>query len=78
MIGGKTGTAQVVKLTEESRDKEPEEMPYEHRDHAWMAAFGQKNGKKYVAVVLIEHGGHGSSAAGPVVKSIFDYLFSDM
>ena len=78
VIGGKTGTAQVVRLTEESRGKEPEEMLYEHRDHAWMAAFGQKEGEKYVAVVLIEHGGHGSSAAGPVVKSIFDYLFSDL
>ena len=76
VIGGKTGTAQVVKMTDETRGKEPEEMPYKYRDHAWMAAFGQKNGKKYVVVVLIEHGGHGSSAAGPVVKSIFDYLFT--
>ncbi len=78
VIGGKTGTAQVVKLTEETRGKETEEIPYRFRDHAWMAAFGQKDGKKYVVVVLIEHGGHGSAAAGPVVKSIFDYLFSEM
>lgn len=74
VVGGKTGTAQVVRLTEDSREKEPEEMPYRFRDHAWMVSFAQKKGKKYVVVVLVEHGGRGSSAAGPIVKSIYDYL----
>jgi len=76
-VGGKTGTAQVVKLKQEDRGKETEEIPYKHRDHAWMASFGQQGKETYVVVVLIEHGGHGSSAAGPVAKSVFDYLFSE-
>ncbi len=74
-IGGKTGTAQVVKLMAEYEDSETEEIPYKYRDHAWMASFGEKNGKRYVVVALVEHGGHGSSAAGPVVKAMYDFLF---
>ncbi|MCF8038016.1 MAG: penicillin-binding protein 2 [Desulfohalobiaceae bacterium] len=75
VVGGKTGTAQVVGMTDETRGMEAEEMEYRLRDHAWMASFAQKNGRKYVVVVLVEHGGHGGSAAGPIVKSIYDFLF---
>jgi len=75
-VGGKTGTAQVVKLKEEDREKETEEIRYKFRDHAWMASFAQQGKQTYVVVVLIEHGGHGSSAAGPVAKAVFDHLFS--
>jgi penicillin-binding protein 2 len=75
VIGGKTGTAQVIKLTEELRGEDTEAIPYRFRDHAWMASYGIRGKKKYVVVALIEHGGHGSSAAGPVVKSVYDYLF---
>jgi len=75
VIGGKTGTAQVIKLTEELRETETETIPYRFRDHAWMASYGIRGEDKYVVVALIEHGGHGSSAAGPVVKSVYDHLF---
>ncbi len=75
VVGGKTGTSQVVRMTDETRGKEVEDTPYRFRDHAWMASFAQKNDRKYVVVVLVEHGGHGSSAAGPIVKSIYDFLF---
>ncbi|MFO7803535.1 MAG: penicillin-binding protein 2 [Desulfovermiculus sp.] len=74
-VGAKTGTAQVVRLTEKHEDMETEEIPYQFRDHAWMAGFARKDDRAYVAVALVEHGGHGSSAAGPIVKDIFEYLF---
>jgi penicillin-binding protein 2 len=74
-VGGKTGTAQVVKLLEKYEKKETEEIPYKYRDHAWMAAFARQGGKAYVIVAMIEHGGHGGSDAGPVVKTAIDYLF---
>jgi penicillin-binding protein 2 len=76
-IGGKTGTAQVVKLKEEDREKETEEIKYRFRDHAWMASFGHIKGRDYVVVALVEHGGHGSSAAGPIVKAVYDSLAGD-
>ena len=75
-IGAKTGTAQVVRLMEEFEEKETDEIPYRYRDHAWIATFGSNGqGKSYVVVVLIEHGGHGSSAAGPVAKAVYEKLF---
>ena len=61
----------------EHEDKETEEIPYKFRDHAWLASFGRKNGKAYVVVVLVEHGGHGGAAAGPPSKAIYEYLFSE-
>lgn len=75
LMGGKTGTAQVVKLKAEDRGKKTEEIPYEFRDHAWLASWGVKDGKSVVVVCLVEHGGHGGEAAGPVSKAIYDYLF---
>lgn len=75
VVGGKTGTAQVVRLTDELRDLEDDEIPYKYRDHAWMAAFAEKGDRKYAIVAMIEHGLHGSSGAGPVVKAAIEYLF---
>lgn len=72
-IGGKTGTAQVVKIAE--LRKKVEDMPYKFRDHAWLATFGEKAGKSYVVICMVEHGGHGGTAAGPIVKGVYDYLF---
>jgi penicillin-binding protein 2 len=50
-------------------------MPYKYRDHAWLASFGEKDGRRYVVVVLVEHGGHGGEVAGPWPRAVFDYLF---
>jgi len=50
-------------------------MPYKYRDHAWISTWGQKDGKSYVVVCMLEHGGHGGESAGPVVKAVYDYLF---
>jgi penicillin-binding protein 2 len=76
-MGGKTGTAQVVKLKMAAGDRRlrTTEMEYAQRDHAWITAWGAKNGRRYVIVVMVEHGGGGSSVAGPVARKIFDHLF---
>lgn len=77
-MGGKTGTAQVVKLKmHNDRRLKPSEMAYEQRDHAWIATWGAKDGRRYVVVVMVEHGGGGSSVAGPVAKKIYDALFGE-
>ncbi|MDR0339389.1 MAG: penicillin-binding protein 2 [Desulfovibrio sp.] len=73
VMGGKTGTAQVVRLGEHRRKKN--EISYFHRDHAWFTAWGMKDGKTYVVVVMVEHGGGGSSTAGPIVAKVFEALF---
>ena len=75
-IGAKTGTAQVVKLINPDVRVKGKFMPYEQRDHAWMASWGQKDGKTYVAVCIIEHGGgHGGEICGPILRKVYDDLF---
>ena len=73
-IGAKTGTAQVVKLLDKYEKKKTDEIPYKYRDHAWLAGFAEKDGRRYVAVAMVEHGGHGGSDAGPVVGAVFDAI----
>jgi penicillin-binding protein 2 len=68
-MGGKTGTAQVVRIGERRLKKH--EMAYLHRDHAWFAAYGIKDGKTYAAVVMVEHGGGGGAVAGPIMAKVF-------
>ncbi len=60
-VAGKTGTSQNP-LGE---------------DHAWFIAFAGKEGEAAsVAVsVLVEHGGHGSSAAGPIARKVIETAF---
>jgi penicillin-binding protein 2 len=54
--------------------KKTEEIPYKYRDHAWLVGFAEKDGRHYVAVAMVEHGGHGGSDAGPVVGAVFDAI----
>jgi penicillin-binding protein 2 len=75
VMGGKTGTAQVVKLINADIRAKAKSMPYEQRDHAWLASWGKKDGKTYVVVCLVEHGGHGGEIAGPMARKIYEYLF---
>lgn len=75
VMAGKTGTAQVVKLINPDIRRKTHEMPYEQRDHAWLASWGRKDGKTYVVVCLVEHGGHGGEVSGPLARKVYEYLF---
>lgn len=68
-VAGKTGTAQVVRL-QEVQGNEEGEVPYELRDHGWFAAFTPVKRPKVVSAVVVEHGGHGSSSAAPIVTRL--------
>jgi len=72
-FAGKTGTAQVKRITEKDRelDLETSEIPYEERDHALYIAFGPYKSPRYAISILIEHGGSGSSVAAPIAKKLF-------
>lgn len=68
-IAGKTGTAQVSRLIK--RTKNIETIAYKYRDHAWFAGFAPYDDPQIAVVVIVEHGGFGSSAAAPVAKELF-------
>jgi len=71
-FAGKTGTAQVKKITKKQRelDLDISQIPYEERDHAWFVAFGPYKDPRYALSVFIEHGGSGSKAAAPLGKKV--------
>ena len=74
-IAGKTGTAQVYSIPQEvKKRKKEDELAYFHRSHAWLTTFGPYKNPQFVVTVLIEHGGHGGSAAGDIVSKIYNYL----
>ena len=72
-FAGKTGTAQVKKITERDRelDLDTAQIPYEERDHAWYVAFGPYKNPRYAISVFVEHGGSGGSIAAPLAKKLF-------
>ncbi len=75
-FAGKTGTAQVKRITKLDRelDLDTSEIPYEERDHALYIAFGPYKSPQYAMSIIIEHGGSGSSAAAPIAKELFKAL----
>ena len=72
-FAGKTGTAQVKRITKQDRelDLDTSEIPYEERDHALYVAFGPYKNPRYAASIVIEHGGSGGSVAAPLAKKLF-------
>jgi penicillin-binding protein 2 len=72
-FAGKTGTAQVKKITEKDRelDLKTFEIPYEERDHALYIAYGPYKNPRYALSVIVEHGGSGSATAAPMAKKLF-------
>jgi len=75
-FAGKTGTAQVKKITERDRelDLKTFEIPYEERDHALYIAFGPYKNPRYALSVIVEHGGNGSTTAAPMAKKLFKLI----
>jgi penicillin-binding protein 2 len=71
-VAGKTGTAQVVRLKKGPKSEEDEEIPYKHRDHAWFVGYAPYENPEIAVAVIVEHGGHGGSAAAPIVRQIIE------
>jgi penicillin-binding protein 2 len=72
-FAGKTGTAQVKRITKQDRelDLDTSEIPYEERDHALYIAFGPYKNPRYAVSIVIEHGGSGGAVAAPLAKKLF-------
>ncbi len=75
-FAGKTGTAQVKKITEKDRelDLKTFEIPYEERDHALYIAYGPYKNPRYALSIIVEHGGNGSTTAAPMAKKLFKLI----
>ena len=77
-MAGKTGTVQVVRISEAEREKgliKNEDRPWKKRDHALFVGYAPTSKPKYSISVVVEHGGSGSSVAAPIARDIFKYIF---
>lgn len=70
-MAGKTGTTQRVSRRGTER-LDPKQLPYHLRHQAWFIGFAPVEAPTIAVVVLVEHGGSGSTAAAPVARRILD------
>ena len=75
-FAGKTGTAQVkrISMRERELDLKIEQIPYKDRDHALYIAYGPYINPRYALSIIIEHGGSGSRTAAPIAKELFKLI----
>jgi penicillin-binding protein 2 len=73
-ICGKTGTAQVVKLTTREAYLASAKQ---FRDHAWFAGYAPRENPQIAWAILVEHAGFGASSAAPIAKKLCRYWFID-
>ncbi len=75
-FAGKTGTAQVKRISKRERelDLKTSQIPYKERDHALYVAFGPYKNPRYALSIIVEHGGSGSSAAAPMATKLFKLI----
>jgi penicillin-binding protein 2 len=67
-IGGKTGTAQVVRKGEGKGQADL-------KDHGWFVSFAPVDNPQIAVVVLVENGGFGGLVAAPVAKAVYEAAF---
>jgi penicillin-binding protein 2 len=70
-MAGKSGTAQVVEITQ-GEEYDEEQLSEFRRKHAWFIAFAPVDDPTIALAVLVENGGGGSSVAAPVARAIID------
>lgn len=72
-MAGKTGTAQVRRITKAERVTgvlSNDELPWKLRDHALFVAYVPAHAPRYAISVVVEHGGGGSKVAAPIARDV--------
>ena len=74
-ISGKTGTAQII--SRKKGEKRAEKIEDRYKPHAWFIGYAPSEHPEIAVSVLVEHGEHGSSGAGPIAGELMrNYLKS--
>lgn len=71
-FAGKTGTAQVKRITERERELgiTQAQLPWHLRHHALFVCFGPVDNPRYACAVIVEHGMAGGATAGPIGRDV--------
>jgi len=73
-VAGKTGTAQVIAI---DRDNPKKKIHRLQEDHAWFVAYAPADDPRVAVAVVVEHGGHGGSAAAPLARRVIATAMSE-
>jgi penicillin-binding protein 2 len=71
-LAGKTGSAQVRRVSREQREHgfDSSKLPWKYRPNALFVAYAPYDGPRYAVSVVIEHGNAGATAAAPMARDI--------
>ena len=72
-MAGKTGSAQVRRVSREQRESghfDSQKLPWEYRPHALFVAYAPYDNPRYALSVVVEHGNAGAATAAPLAKEI--------
>ncbi len=72
-LAGKTGSAQVRRVSREQREDtnfDSSKLPWEFRPHALFVAYAPYDAPRYAVSVVVEHGNAGAAMAGPIARDI--------
>ncbi|WP_250498890.1 penicillin-binding protein 2 [Caballeronia sp. GAWG1-5s-s] len=75
LAAGKTGTAQVYSL--QGANYHGHATAEHLRDHALFIAFAPAENPKIALALIVENGGWGAEAAGPIARKVLDYYLVD-
>ncbi|SAL65420.1 penicillin-binding protein 2 [Caballeronia telluris] len=75
LAAGKTGTAQVYSL--QGANYKGHALAEHLRDHALFIAFAPAEQPKIALALIVENGGWGAEAAGPIARKVLDYYLVD-
>ena len=71
-MAGKTGTAQVRKITMQQRMSgvKNEDLAWKQRHHALFVGYAPLKNPRYITSVVVEHGVGGSTTAAPIARDL--------
>ena len=79
LMAGKTGTAQVRRITMAERAsggvRSNESLAWRMRDHSLFVGFAPADNPRYACSIVAEHGGFGAQVAAPACRDTLLYLF---
>lgn len=71
LIAGKTGTVQKISR-KGNISLDPKKLPLHLRHQALFIGYAPADDPKIAVIVVVEHGGYGSSSAGPIARKMMD------
>jgi penicillin-binding protein 2 len=81
-MAGKTGTAQLVGISQDVLDSSEIELQDKHKDHGLFVSYAPAENPyiepKIALAVFVENGEHGGSVASPIAKEITDAYLLDI